>query len=102
MPKNARTPCATTENHRQQVETVDEIIAAPMSAYATIAHQDNMRGDEELDAQDNSASDEGEESLPIIAELSYEVESLSVEQAVMRLELSVIAVCYSVIPGIWG
>lgn len=77
------------KNHRQQAETSDEIIAAPMSVYATIAHQDNMRGDEELHAQDNSASDEGaEESLPIIAELSYEVESLSVEQAVMRLELS--------------
>ncbi len=71
------------KNHRQQAETTEDIISAPMSIYAT-AHMEGMNGEESRESEDGS----GDDSLPIIAELSYEVESLSVEQAVMRLELS--------------
>ena len=71
------------KNHRQQTETTEDIISAPMSIYAT-AHMEAMNGEESRESEDGS----GDDSLPIIAELSYEVESLSVEQAVMRLELS--------------
>ena len=71
------------KNHRQQTETTEDIISAPMSIYAT-AHMEAMNGEESGESEDGS----GDDSLPIIAELSYEVESLSVEQAVMRLELS--------------
>ena len=72
------------KNHRQQAETPDDIISAPMSVYATAAHIEAVNGAPNSDTEEGSSDD----SLPIIAELSYEVESLSVEQAVMRLELS--------------
>ena len=39
---------------------------------------------------DQYAADKGEEhdTLPVVADLSYDIEVLTVEQAVMRLELS--------------
>ena len=72
------------KNHRQQAETTEDIISAPMSIYATAAQLEAVNGEESREPEEGSSDD----SLPIIAELSYEVESLSVEQAVMRLELS--------------
>ena len=67
-------------NHRGAGADVPaDVLMAPMAVYAGVDQQDN----------DDHAEDEAqEEALPIIAELSYEVECLTVEQAVMRLELS--------------
>ena len=73
------------KNHRQQAEIPTDIISAPMSIYATASQLDLANGQ---DNGNNKDSEPEDDSLPIIAELSYEVESLSVEQAVMRLELS--------------
>jgi ribosomal subunit interface protein len=66
------------KNHRSAVTVAeeDDVDVAPMKVYA---------GAEQLPA------DSGEfeaDLLPIVADLSYEIEVLSVEQAVMRLELS--------------
>ena len=70
------------KNHRQTVtqDDLDDIITAPLSIMPSF---DN----EELASQE-ADNDSEELALPVIAELSYEVELLSVEQAVMRLELS--------------
>ena len=73
------------KNHRQQAEIPTDIISAPMSIYATASQLDLANGQDNGNSKDAEPEDD---SLPIIAELSYEVESLSVEQAVMRLELS--------------
>ncbi|MBL6604966.1 MAG: ribosome-associated translation inhibitor RaiA [Alphaproteobacteria bacterium] len=73
------------KNHRQQAEIPNDIISAPMSIYATASQLDIANGQDNDHREDAEQEDD---SLPIIAELSYEVESLSVEQAVMRLELS--------------
>ena len=73
------------KNHRQQAEVPNDIISAPMSIYAAATQLDLANGHDNGNVKD---VDQEDDSLPIIAELSYEVESLSVEQAVMRLELS--------------
>ena len=73
------------KNHRQQAEVPNDIISAPMSIYAAATQLDLENGHDNTNVKDTEQEDD---SLPIIAELSYEVESLSVEQAVMRLELS--------------
>ena len=73
------------KNHRQQAEVPNDIISAPMSIYAAATQLDLANGHNNANVKDAEQEDD---SLPIIAELSYEVESLSVEQAVMRLELS--------------
>ena len=73
------------KNHRQQAEVPNDIISAPMSIYAAATQLDLENGHDNANVKDAEQEDD---SLPIIAELSYEVESLSVEQAVMRLELS--------------
>lgn len=73
------------KNHRQQAEVPNDIISAPMSIYAAATQLDLANGHDNANVKDAEQEDD---SLPIIAELSYEVESLSVEQAVMRLELS--------------
>ena len=59
---------------------LDNIVTAPLSILPSFENDDI-----EIN---NSENDNEEASLPIIAELSYEVELLSVDQAVMRLELS--------------
>lgn len=67
-------------NHRSEQterEQIEARIDAPMGIYQTA---------EQIDHQ--SEPDEAGEALPIIAELSYPVELLSVDQAVMQLELS--------------
>ena len=67
------------KNHRQGSEEPD-VLAAPMSIYPA-AGFDNSSEDETEDTDEDAA-------LPVIAELSYEIELLSVDQAVMKLELS--------------
>ena len=70
------------KNHRHSVaqDNEDDILAAALSILPSF---DNTSVD--LPETDN---DNDEAALPVIAELSYEVELLNVEQAVMRLELS--------------
>ena len=69
-------------NHRNPAndERAEEILSAPLSVYASV---NQLNQDEGLDDENTS-----EDLLPVIAELSYDVEQLTVEQAVMRLELS--------------
>ena len=68
------------KNHRGQAQDEAEpILSAPLTILPSF----------ESDAADMSAeTDEETTALPVIAELSYEIELLSVDQAVMRLELS--------------
>ena len=70
------------KNHRQsaQADEVGDIINAPLSIMPSY--------DSDYLADQDTDNDNEEVALPVIAELSYEVELLSVEQAVMRLELS--------------
>ena len=73
------------KNHRNTAaQTSEDILLAPMSVYAA-AQQ--LQADPK-EASPEREADNDDEALPVIAELSYEVESMSVEQAVMRLELS--------------
>ena len=67
------------KNHRHASEQED-ILHVPMAIYASADDSYNT-------VQPEQEGDE-DEALPVIAELSYEVEVLSVDQAVMRLELS--------------
>jgi len=72
------------KNHRQSAsqDEAADILNAPLSimpSYDNEAHE----------APETDGENDNEElALPVIAELSYEIELLSVEQAVMRLELS--------------
>ena len=65
------------KNHRTTLTSREEndVDAAPMLVYASADQQ----AAEENDEQD---------TLPVVADLSYDIEVLTVEQAVMRLELS--------------
>ncbi len=65
------------KNHRSALTTAEEedFDVAPMAVYAGASQLLDEEGDEG-------------ELLPIVAELSYDIEVLTVEQAVMRLELS--------------
>ena len=65
------------KNHRTTLTSKEEndVDAAPMLVYASADQQ----AAEENDEQD---------TLPVVADLSYDIEVLTVEQAVMRLELS--------------
>jgi len=67
------------KNHRNasKADDMDDILNAPLSIMPSF---DSV--------QSETAIDDEDDSLPVIAELSYEIESLSVDQAVMRLELS--------------
>ncbi len=64
------------KSHRSVLTTLeeDDIDIAPMAVYAGAA-------------QLPDASSDDDDLLPIVAELSYDIEVLTVEQAVMRLEL---------------
>ena len=66
------------KNHRSIVTPAeeDDVDSAPMRIYA---------GASQL--TDDIVDDE-EDTLPVVAELSYDIEVLTVEQAVMRLELN--------------
>ena len=67
------------KNHRNasKADDMDDILNAPLSIMPSF---DSV--------QSEAAIDDEDDALPVIAELSYEIESLSVDQAVMRLELS--------------
>lgn len=68
------------KNHRQTVTVGEEeeaIMTASMKVYAST---------EQADGADDDKVDE--ELVPIFADMSYDIETLSVDQAVMRLELS--------------
>ena len=67
------------KNHKNASKAydMDEILNAPLSIMPSF---DSV--------QSETAIDDEDDALPVIAELSYEIESLSVDQAVMRLELS--------------
>ena len=70
------------KNHRNTPSpVVEDIQFSPMSVYAGV-HQ------LQTDQTSERAAENDDEALPVLAELSYQVESMSVEQAVMRLELS--------------
>ena len=65
-------------NHRSAItesEEHDLSLSAPLTVYETAVSA-------------NSTDEEAGEQLPIVAELSYEVQALSVDEAVMKLELS--------------
>ena len=64
------------KSHRSALTTLeeDDIDIAPMAVYAGAAQLPDASSDED-------------DLLPIVAELSYDIEVLTVEQAVMRLEL---------------
>ena len=73
------------KNHRSAAGQLEEDIQfAPMSVYAG-AQQ--IQADQAEPLPEREAEND-DDALPVIAELSYEVESMSVDQAVMRLELS--------------
>ena len=68
------------KNHRNTVTIGEEeevIMTAPMKVYAS-SEQVNDTGDAKSD----------EDLVPVFADMSYDIETLSVDQAVMRLELS--------------
>ncbi|MGC6517030.1 MAG: ribosome hibernation-promoting factor, HPF/YfiA family [Candidatus Puniceispirillaceae bacterium] len=70
------------KNHRNsgQEDDLSDILNAPLSLLPSF--------DNEVEDDVDYDNDNEEAALPVIAELSYEVESLAVDQAVMRLELS--------------
>lgn len=65
------------KNHRSTITAAEEndVDIAPMKIYAAADHLTAEQGD-------------ADDLLPIVADLSYDIEVLTVEQAVMRLELS--------------
>ena len=68
------------KNHRNTVTVGEEeeaIMTAPMRVYAS---------SEQVHASDDVKSDD--ELVPVFADMSYDIETLSVDQAVMRFELS--------------
>jgi len=66
------------KNHRSAVTPAeaDEVMSAPMLVYASAEQLPEDTGDTEADMP------------PVVAELAYDIEMLTVEQAVMKLELS--------------
>ena len=64
------------KSHRSALTTLeeDDIDIAPMAVYAGASQLPDASSDED-------------DLLPVVAELSYDIEVLTVEQAVMRLEL---------------
>ena len=66
------------KNHRNTVTLAeeDDVLPAPMLVYAAADQIDGAMADDESDLP------------PVVDELAYDVEMLTVEQAVMRLELS--------------
>jgi ribosomal subunit interface protein len=68
------------KNHRNAVtigEEEEAIMTAPMTVYAS---------SEQVNDTSDAKSDE--DLVPVFADMSYDIETLSVDQAVMRLELS--------------
>ena len=72
------------KNHRSSMNSYQEngLMLAPMTVYSSA---EQVMTSEALDDEQENDNDA---SLPVIADLSYEIEVLTVEQAVMRIELS--------------
>jgi len=72
------------KNHRGTITSgeEDDVLQAPMTVYASAEQVVSAKG------FDEDAEDDGLGSLPVVADLSYDIEVLTVEQAVMRIELS--------------
>ncbi len=72
------------KNHRSAMTSSqeNELMLAPMTVYAS--------GEQVMtpEALDDAQENENDASLPVVADLSYDIEVLTVEQAVMRIELS--------------
>lgn len=67
------------KNHRNSITEAEanEVFEAPMTVYA---------GVDQLDGAGLEAGDDG--LPPVVAEMAYDIEMMTVEQAVMKLELS--------------
>ena len=72
------------KNHRNAMNSAEEneVMSAPMTVYA---YAEQIMASEAID--DEQENDKNA-SLPVVADLSYDIEVLTVEQAVMRIELS--------------
>ena len=72
------------KNHRNTITNAEEneVMPAPMTVYASA---EQVIASEALDNDQENDNDAG---LPVVADLSYDIEVLTVEQAVMRIELS--------------
>lgn len=73
------------KNHRNTVtigEEEEAIMTAPMRVYAS---SDQVHASDDVKSDDVKSDDE---LVPVFADMSYDIETLSVDQAVMRLELS--------------
>jgi ribosomal subunit interface protein len=72
------------KNHRNAMTSAEEneVMPAPMTVYASA---EQVMASEALDDEQENDNDA---SLPVVADLSYDIEVLTVEQAVMRIELS--------------
>ncbi len=83
------------KNHRNNLtdlEAEEQIIKASLSVYESASNSENFNNyapDKEGHAHSSSQTFENDnDALPVVAQLSYEIELLTVEQAVMQLELS--------------
>ena len=72
------------KNHRNATTRAqeNEVMPAPMTVYASA---EKVMAYEALDDEQENDNDA---SLPVVADLSYDIEVLTVEQAVLRVELS--------------
>ena len=72
------------KNHRNAINSAEEneLIPASMTVYASAEQVMASEAINNEQENDNTAS------LPVVADLSYDIEVLTVEQAVMRIELT--------------
>ena len=72
------------KNHRNAMNNAEEneVMPAPMTVYA---YAEQIMASEAIEDEQENDRDA---SLPVVADLSYDIEVLTVEQAVMRIELS--------------
>lgn len=83
------------KNHRNNLtdkEVEEQTMIAPLAIYNTASLAENSlnytpNDETNLKLIDNKFENDNE-ALPVVAQLSYEIELLTVEQAVMQLELS--------------
>ena len=83
------------KNHRNNLtdlEAEEQTITASLSIYDSATNLENslnyISNDETQSYLVNETFENDNDALPVVAQLSYEIELLTVEQAVMQLELS--------------
>ncbi len=83
------------KNHRNNLtdlEAEEQTITASLSIYDSATNLENslnhISNDETPSYPVNETFENDNDALPVVAQLSYEIELLTVEQAVMQLELS--------------